>query len=152
MPKELWSSFPVDTFSVANLPVLVMNKISFALIPAATQAKHIEKSGDIISPCEVAEPCKSVRRDLAGLQAESDALRKAVEDIHQLIYGISEARKGLPALGNKDSFDGDAGRGGWRAAVPQPAKRDRRSEVKSAPEDVNEELKKAIMSAHVAEK
>lgn len=147
MPTELQPSFSAATFSMANLPMLVMNKISIKLIPAAARAKRLEGSGHIVSACEVAEACKSVRQDLAGLQAESEALRKAVEDIRDNIN-----TKLLTNLGNKNFTDNEAAKGGWRAAVPEPVKRDRRNEVKSVPEDVNEELKKALMSAHATGK
>lgn len=155
MPTELQSSFSTDTFSMANLPMLVMNKISIKHIPAAAKSKQLHDSDHNVAAGEVTQACKSVRLDIAALQTESAALRKAVEDLREKIDGSGfPSGKMFPVIGNKDGFGAEAKKGGMRAVAPpsEPSKKERRSDVRSVSEDVNEELKKALMSASAAGK
>ncbi|XP_020592818.1 uncharacterized protein LOC110033242 [Phalaenopsis equestris] len=155
MPRELQSSFSMDTFSMTNLPMLVMNKIFIKHIPADAKSKLLQNSEPNVAAGQVTQACKSVMQDIAALQNESATLRKTVEGLREKIdSSCFPSEKVFAAIGNKDSFGAEAGKGGLRAAVPppEPSKRERRSEVKSVSEDVNEELKKALMSATSAGK
>ncbi|KAI0501648.1 hypothetical protein KFK09_016593 [Dendrobium nobile] len=155
MPKELQSSLSTDTFSMTNLPMLVMNKISIKHMPARANSKLLQDSGTSVAASEVTQAFKSVRQDIAALLAESSDLRKAVEDLREKIDGSGFLfGKMFPAIGSKDSCGAEAGKSGLRVAAPpsEPSKRERRGDVKSASEDVNEELKKVLMSASNAGK
>lgn len=155
IPTELQSSLSADTFSLTNLPMLVMNKISIKHMPAAAKSKLLGDSSPNAAAGELTQACKSVRQDFAALQMESIALRKAVEELREKIDGSGfTSGKIFGAIGSKDCFGADAGKSGLRGAAPppEPSKKERRNEVKSVSEDVNEELKKALMSASAAGK
>lgn len=155
MPTEFQSSLSADTFSLTKLPMLVMNKISLNHMPAAAKSKLLEDSAPNVAAGELTQACKSVRQDIATLQMQSTTLRKAVEELHEKIDGSCfTSGKAFPAIGNKDSCGAEVGKNGLRGAAPpqEPSKRERQNEVKSVSEDVNEELKKALMSATAAGK
>ncbi|XP_010928438.1 uncharacterized protein [Elaeis guineensis] len=153
MPPELRAAFAEDAggvrvpaagISLTKLPLLVMNKISIEHV-ALDDRKAKEQTA--VAGGDVAEACLSVRRQLEALQAENGLLRKAVEELRAEVSGGQAA----PSAGCQVFGGGDVGKGGNKAAA---GKRDRWTDGKSqessgkvAAEEVNEELKKALMGA-----
>ncbi|KAG1327229.1 hypothetical protein COCNU_01G011630 [Cocos nucifera] len=158
VPPELRTAFvedaggrvPAEGISLSKLPLLVLSKISIEHV-AADEGKAKEKKTVVATGggavADVAEACLSMKRQLEALQAENGLLRKAMEELRAEVIG----GKGALAAGGPVSSRADVGRGGNKAAA---GKRDRRSDGKSpensgktAAEEVNEELKKALMGA-----
>ncbi|KAG0463608.1 hypothetical protein HPP92_019677 [Vanilla planifolia] len=149
VPPELHSS-SVDKISIAKLPMLVMSKIAIEYVPAAAKTKLLQDvNPSAASSGQMAEESKSLKLELAALQTESRALWKAVDDLRQKVGGrtsvAAPVEKISPAVLDKGNGVGDAAKSGPRAT--ETTKRERRNELKSAQEDVNEELKRALMNA-----
>lgn len=141
---------PAAGISLSKLPLLVISKISIEHV-AADEGKAKEKKAVVATRggavADVAEACLSVKRQLEALQAENGLLRKAMEELRAELVGGKVA----PAAGGQVFSGADAGKGGNKVAA---GKKDRRSERKSpensgktAAEEANEELKKALMGA-----
>ncbi|XP_068648009.1 uncharacterized protein [Aristolochia californica] len=151
-PAELRNIFPegrarnpTADFSFKKVPLLFINKISIEHV--ADEAKR--KSGGGLpgtAVSDASDTCESFKRQLEFLQAENGMLRKAVGDLRYEITSAVEARNsgkqdrgkekvGRKSTGGKDRRNGDR---------PPDL-----SELggKSLEDEVNEGLKKALMSA-----
>lgn len=153
MPPELRAAFAEDAgggmvpgagISLRKLPVLVMNKISIEHVPMDDGKAKEQKA---VACGDVAEACLLVKRQLESLQVENALMRRAVEELRAEVGGGQAAL----SAGGQVSVGGDVGKGGNKAAA---GKRDRWTDAKSqessgkaAAEEVNEDLKKALMGA-----
>ncbi|XP_073010048.1 uncharacterized protein [Typha latifolia] len=154
MPPELRSAisdgggrYPVPGITLSKIPLLVMNKVSIEHVVDKAEPKESKTT----LAHEAAETSSLVKRQLESMQAENNLLRRAVEDIRT---EIGSWKASPAAVGGLASFGADVSRNG---ASPTTRKSDRRSNgkvpekstVKPGPEEVNEELKKAIKGAGI---
>ncbi|KAJ8512724.1 hypothetical protein OPV22_003158 [Ensete ventricosum] len=143
-----------DGISFRRFPQLVMTKITIEHMAEGNKARE-QKSKSATG--EVAEPWSSVRQHLEALRAENGVLKR---DVRQLCAEVF-ARRQAPTSGVAAEVKEWRGveRGGKAEMRPPPPSartdnKDRRIDGKSLPtgakarpEDVNEELKKALMAA-----
>ncbi|MQM21102.1 hypothetical protein Taro_054136 [Colocasia esculenta] len=168
IPPELRSSFsdglrskdPIAV-TVGRLPLLVMNKISVEHVSGET--KRQEKSAPAAPVTDVTEACFTLQKQLAALQAENSTLRKVVEELRADVGGTRPeavtpgaltARSTRPEVRERISSEasrndakaaehrkngGDSGKKGGAKAADAGGK--------ATKEDVNEELRKALLGA-----
>uniref|UniRef100_A0A1D1ZAI0 CCAAT/enhancer-binding protein delta n=1 Tax=Anthurium amnicola TaxID=1678845 RepID=A0A1D1ZAI0_9ARAE len=160
IPPELRPGFvgdfgakdPITAISPRKLPLLVMSKISIEHAAGEPEPKrHDEVDG-------VAVACSSLQQQLAALQAENGMLRKAVEELRADLGGRKPepvtaggvTAKGGPLPEARDRTKAwEGARNGAKAAAAPSKSSAKASEAggKVTKEDVNEELKKALMGA-----
>ncbi|KAF8398496.1 hypothetical protein HHK36_017425 [Tetracentron sinense] len=151
-PADLKNAFTEDgirnstaEISLRKIPFLVMSKIAIEHVAEEDLKSKRGPAANLVGNADVAEACFMVKRQLEALQSENGLLRKAIEDLRSEIgTGKSVSSTGFQGSGKMSS----------------PGKKDRRnkternsSEVgvgsvgKMTDEDINEELKKALMGS-----
>lgn len=125
----------------SKLPLLVMSKISIEHVLAddKTRRKEEGKVGEVskgvVGAADVAEACMSVKKQLDAIQLENGILRRAVEELKGSIPVSAAAGP---------TRDADISRGSGKREGKNLEASGRAVQKK---EDVNEELKKALMGA-----
>lgn len=142
-----------DGISFRKLPQLVMTKITIEHMVEGNKARE-QKSESATGV--VAEPWSSVKQHLEALRAENGVLKR---DVRQLCAEVFARRQAPTSGGAQVKEWRGVERGGKAEMRPPPPSaptdtKDRRIDgkslrtgVKARTEDVNEELKKALMAA-----
>lgn len=135
--------FSPARISLHKVPLLIINKVSIEHTAPAKTSKSATGAG---AGDDLADACRSIQKQLEFLRAENGMLRKAVEEIQSDMLRPPARGRNLEAERPEVGKD----RSGRKPPAVGKMERWEPPEVflgKAVEGDVNEELKKALMSA-----